>query len=672
MGSIIEYQKLQSKFDEAEDAYEDEIGRTRPSTFMLEEIVGSGHPVFKAYPLLRVLPIKVGNTGVNVLGSATKNGIIISPASFGRQTLAHEVQHVIQEIEGFAKGGNLNTVSEDTLQEEYAKAGKALDEAAAKNGTNRFEAIDEDFRTDNTELQKAIDDFKKAQRHLMDGQPGAYKRLAGEVESRNVQARMDMPPEERRQSLASETEDVSREDQIFLFGENGVSAMGSRTDKKMEQVGRELEGRELSAEQQVVADVFSGKADNLPLTVERTNGKKTIYLRMGNDAHGGAKHSLFAHYGTTKGVIAVDDILRIPEVVAKGERKPRGDNSYQYKYHDTETKTTYTIVTNHRNGREEFADFYTNKKAHSIVALTQMENNSDTPEGAHNIESASSAANVGNNSETSSVSGENVSGGKLSLREKALDKEYMDAVERGDMETAQRMVDEKTNEQLNEILLPNDKDEQGFKYHRGEAPKKTFRRYAVMNVTPEGFKAAYAGNRSGTPLGVWLDAQNLKSYMSDIVQFQDGTFSSYIQGNTGKNWKEAFSEERMAEMQEGGLATKDKWLLERGGKHSSDVPNFSQMNIAQNEKGEKVSSKGKDGALPHNKLIFEIEYGISDDGDLTDYVKEHGRIDATGKNQGLAKIGPTSTTTSRQIRMPLAIGESVERFASRGLFLTTR
>ena len=57
----------------------------------------------------------------------------------------------------------------------------------------------------------------------LDGTPNSsmstaeYKRLSGEVESRNVQKRMDMTPEERRQSLAKETEDVSRKDQIFIY-----------------------------------------------------------------------------------------------------------------------------------------------------------------------------------------------------------------------------------------------------------------------------------------------------------------------------------------------------------------------------------------------------------------------------------------------------------------------
>ena len=44
-----------------------------------------------------------------------------------------------------------------------------------------------------------------------------YKALGGEVEARNVQNRLHMTPEERRQSLAEETEDVAREDQIFIM-----------------------------------------------------------------------------------------------------------------------------------------------------------------------------------------------------------------------------------------------------------------------------------------------------------------------------------------------------------------------------------------------------------------------------------------------------------------------
>jgi hypothetical protein len=91
------------------------------------------------------------------------------------------------------------------------------------------------------------------------------------------------------------------------------------------------------------------------------------------------------------------------------------------------------------------------------------------------------------------------------------DTAYLKAIESGDMETAQRMVDEAASNYIKQFLLPDDSDEEGFKYHRGPAPTKTFKRYAVMNVSPDGFRAAYAGNKNTTPIGVWLDAQNLQS-----------------------------------------------------------------------------------------------------------------------------------------------------------------
>ena len=55
-----------------------------------------------------------------------------------------------------------------------------------------------------------------------------YNRLAGEVEARNTEKRIGMTEEKRRASLASETEDVAREDQILLRqGLDGIDIMRS-------------------------------------------------------------------------------------------------------------------------------------------------------------------------------------------------------------------------------------------------------------------------------------------------------------------------------------------------------------------------------------------------------------------------------------------------------------
>ena len=98
------------------------------------------------------------------------------PGFSGEQALAHEIQHAIQDIEGFSSGTN----------------------------------------TKNKQ----------------------YKESAGEVEARNVEKRFNMTPELRRQSLASETEDVAREDQIFL--EKSLDANYSIGDTKTISGGRQI------------------------------------------------------------------------------------------------------------------------------------------------------------------------------------------------------------------------------------------------------------------------------------------------------------------------------------------------------------------------------------------------------------------------------------------------
>ena len=213
---------------------------------------------------------------------------------------------------------------------------------------------------------------------------------------------------------------------------------------------------------------------------------------------------------------------------------------------------------------------------------------------------------------------------------KAMDNEYMQAVESGNMDKAQQMVNQRADMMLDEFSrLQDDSDIVGFKYHRGKEPKKVKTMYAVFNVSEDGFRAAYAGNKTATPVGVWLDAQMLDSYKSDKTQFRNGEWASYIPGDTGFNWKDKFSPELYEQM---GFGKGQRWLLKRGGKHGSDVPNFAQMNVKNPETGER--SYG----LPHNKLIFEIE--VAADEDLTDFVKEKGRVDVGGKNQGLTEIKP--------------------------------
>jgi hypothetical protein len=183
-------------------------------------------------------------------------------------TLNHEAQHFIQKEEGFSRGGNEDMFSKNNLPinprwieynkeenkkiiEEYNQLYQSPEyEKELFESNNLFEVdygkrIDalqkEKTRDNREEVSKKVDaifeEYEKVSKEMFPTltridelakkgvvrEPNktiskfeAYKRLMGEVEARNVQKRIGMNPQQRRETLLQETEDVAREDQIFL------------------------------------------------------------------------------------------------------------------------------------------------------------------------------------------------------------------------------------------------------------------------------------------------------------------------------------------------------------------------------------------------------------------------------------------------------------------------
>lgn len=189
-----------------------------------------------------------------------------------------------------------------------------------------------------------------------------------------------------------------------------IKFMGSTTKKRMKDISTQLEGRELDEAQQAVADVYSGKKDNVSLTVEREDGSNKIIMRQGNDNHAGTKHSVFRHYGVKANSLNVDDLLLIPTVLKEGERKVSDNGRVAYVYVDPTSQVKYTVVTEPKNNKEYFNDFYSNKKANPSETSRVVENSTNTPKGAHNNDgNAFMRAKVDNNSETAKENGGNLS-----------------------------------------------------------------------------------------------------------------------------------------------------------------------------------------------------------------------------------------------------------------------
>ena len=164
--------------------------------------------LFKAYPQLKDVLIDtdaiMNDMPSNGEYNSKTNTITIhaDELKYMNSILNHEIQHAIQGIEGFATGGSPTTIRGE-VKKRFDEVTKQIKQLRAEGKEDEAKALIEKNRGLYNAYMKN-DDFN------------SYKSLAGEVEARNVSARFDMTPEERRKSLAESTEDVARKDQIFL------------------------------------------------------------------------------------------------------------------------------------------------------------------------------------------------------------------------------------------------------------------------------------------------------------------------------------------------------------------------------------------------------------------------------------------------------------------------
>lgn len=193
-----------------------------------------------------------------------------------KKTLVHEIQHYIQEKEGFAQGGNSEMIVDKNALDAIEKL-RAEKEAVAKE----FYAMSPDeqqrrkYEINNryNDLTKQIERLEKSSRIGYDG----YQRLAGEVEARNVSSRLNMTPEERRKSLAESTEDVARKDQIFLGVGDVTFSLRDMADGKESGTADMAEDLKSLNTPDEVDDAIKTAIDDMPSGWKMAN-KKMIHI----------------------------------------------------------------------------------------------------------------------------------------------------------------------------------------------------------------------------------------------------------------------------------------------------------------------------------------------------------------------------------------------------------
>ena len=214
-------------------------------SLMLSELNGDNR-LFDEYPELAGISVTVkdgviekaflNDSIIEITGNFVIEGQLLPDKKNAFENiLSHEIQHAIQDKEGFARGGSPEEFKDTKLEVlrdinfftdgDFLKGSTITDtnsirEALEKKNPYLNSTIAEIYgdklqkvavKYGYSDLSQLIDSYESLPSAL-----GQYHRLSGEVEARNVQSRMNMTPEERRNSLARLTEDVRWEDQIFL------------------------------------------------------------------------------------------------------------------------------------------------------------------------------------------------------------------------------------------------------------------------------------------------------------------------------------------------------------------------------------------------------------------------------------------------------------------------
>lgn len=196
--------------------------------------IGSYDPKTKTITL-RNAPRDEGKTGWEVAGIDAR----FTPKSI----FAHEIQHIIQDIEGHPSGSNVSR------EVQPLSAVKSYLEGRQESIYQKILEAERDGRP----TAALEDQYDKIQEQLNGNftragieyrARGNYGASAGETQARNTQARLELTDAERREVPVSETQDIPYKDQIVRQNKFGTSAHEEPLSESLKKTGEmDEEGR---------------------------------------------------------------------------------------------------------------------------------------------------------------------------------------------------------------------------------------------------------------------------------------------------------------------------------------------------------------------------------------------------------------------------------------------
>jgi hypothetical protein len=177
------------------------------------------HPELSAaYPDTKNIGVslRAGRQGGFYNPSMDNIGVPISSGNQAadRSIMLHELQHAIQKREGFAEGGDPQSmilVLEKIADQKRQQAQEMFRMSSANDPLDPTKIVKPGARKKGLQLEKEareLDSKALAAYHSEQAKFDLYQRLAGEAEARAVQSRMNMTPQERMATFPYESYDV--------------------------------------------------------------------------------------------------------------------------------------------------------------------------------------------------------------------------------------------------------------------------------------------------------------------------------------------------------------------------------------------------------------------------------------------------------------------------------
>jgi hypothetical protein len=366
----------------AGEGRENKVNNRVPLGYILD------HPaLFEAYPELNWVPVSFNPKDVDVLSDgqfSRSTGVIgINPLNTNKDilsTLLHEIQHVIQSKENFASGGNpasmvkmfdfIGLAVNRTKLSDSLKAAADLQDTVG-TFTNEtvaalpqyqiniaFSAHDDSGGTDgrwktSSELRTEAEKIDDSILDIDITGYESYQRIAGEYEARDVQARQNLTPEQRKATAPYSSENIAEEDAIVMFGSGGPQASMSMPSPEAQRIDQEymaaVEAGDMETAQRLVDEAAKAAAKPFSVKTQRKDFSTETAVSIGGktvsvfrDPENG--YWYFADKGGLGNFIATSKEKAIQAAVERIEDEQGGaEPSTTVQFSDWKKRTTITL-----------------------------------------------------------------------------------------------------------------------------------------------------------------------------------------------------------------------------------------------------------------------------------------------------------------------------------------